>query len=256
MIDTHAHIYDEKFKADFDTIIADCKAVGIHKILMPNCDSGTIAAMLACETAEPDMCLPMMGVHPCYVTDMYAYELQKVEQWWQQRSFCAVGEIGLDYHWDLTYVEEQKAAFHQQIELALQYKKPIVVHSRESTQDCIDIVKPYVAKGLTGVLHCYSGTLDEAQQLIDLNFHLGIGGVLTYKNSGLADIVKQVPQTAIVLETDAPYLAPVPHRGKRNEPAFTAIVAQTLADVWQMSLEEAVAITDANANKLFQLDEF
>jgi TatD DNase family protein len=253
MIDTHAHIYDEKFALDFATQIEACKAVGITKILMPNCDSGTIKAMLACETAEPDFCIAMMGMHPCYVTDMYAYELKKVEEWWQQRSFCAVGEIGLDYHWDLTYVAEQKIAFEHQIELALQYKKPIVVHSRESTQDCIDIVAKYVPRGLTGVFHCYSGTLAEAKQLVDLNFYFGIGGVLTYKNSGLAAIVQELPKELILLETDAPYLAPVPHRGKRNEPAYTAIVAQCLADLWQCDLQTAASITDQNAAQLFDI---
>jgi TatD DNase family protein len=253
MIDTHAHIYDEKFAADLPKMLEDCIQVGISKILMPNCDSGTIKAMLACEQLYPEVCVPMMGVHPCYVTDMYAYELKKVEDWWQQRSFVAVGEIGLDYHWDLTYVAEQKIAFTRQIELALHYNKPIVVHSRESTQDCIDIVKPFVAKGLQGVFHCYSGTVEEAQQLVELGFYFGIGGVLTYKKSGLSEIVKALPKELIVLETDAPYLAPVPHRGKRNEPSFTHLVAQHLADIWQCTLAEAELITDQNAKKLFNL---
>jgi TatD DNase family protein len=253
MIDTHAHIYDEKFTSDLLEVLVQSKANGISKILMPNCDSSTIKGMLAIEQAYPNECFAMMGVHPCYVTDMYAYELAKVEEWWQQRSFVAVGEIGLDYHWDLTYVEEQKVVFTKQIEMALQYKKPIVVHSRESTQDCINIVRPYVAKGLTGVFHCYSGTLDEAHQLVELGFYFGIGGVITYKKSGLAEIVSQLPRELIVLETDAPYLAPVPYRGRRNEPGFTLHVARYLADVWQCTPEKVELITDANAHKLFSL---
>jgi TatD DNase family protein len=254
MIDTHAHVYDEKFKNDFAEMISACRAHGVHQILMPNCDSSTIAPMLACEAAVPEMCIPMLGVHPCYVTDMYEYELNKIEALWATRSFVAVGEIGLDYHWDMTYVQEQKIAFRRQIELALTYKKPICVHSRESTQDCIDIVKSYIAQGLQGVFHCYSGTVQEAHQLLALDFYFGIGGVLTYKNSGLALIVTQLPKDRILLETDAPYLAPVPHRGKRNEPAYTSIVAQHLADIWQMSVEETTTICDANATKLFGLN--
>jgi TatD DNase family protein len=254
LIDTHAHIYDSKFDIDRAIVIANAKAQGISKILMPNCAAETIDNMLACENQYPDYCIAMMGLHPCYVSHTVTQELQIVQDWLAKRQFCAIGEIGLDYYWDTSYVPQQKQAFIAQIEMALEYKLPIVIHSRESTADCIEIIKPYISKGLQGVFHCYSGTILEAHQITDLGFYLGIGGVITYKKSGLDEILKHIDIKHLVLETDAPYLAPVPHRGKRNECAYTTIVAQTLADVKEIPLLELATITSANANKLFALN--
>ncbi len=252
MIDTHAHIYDIKFAEDRKEAVQRAIDIGITKILMPNCAEETIEVMLQCEKDFPEVCVPMMGLHPCYVIDSnLQQELHLVQMWLEKRSFCAIGEIGLDYYWDKTFVEEQKKAFHFQIELALHYKLPIVVHSRESTADCIDVITPYIAKGLKGVLHCYSGTLEEAKQLIDLDFMLGIGGVLTYKKSGLKEVVEQLPLSHLLLETDAPYLAPTPHRGKRNECAYMIEPAQLLADMHQLPLAEIDRITTNNAKQLF-----
>jgi TatD DNase family protein len=253
MIDTHAHIYDIKFAEDRANVIERAAALGIKKILMPNCAEETIEPMLQCEKDFPDICFPMMGLHPCYVIDTNVQqELKLVENYLEKRKFCAVGEIGLDYYWDKTFVEDQKKAFHVQIELALHYNLPIVVHSRESTADCIELISPYIAKGLKGVLHCYSGTLQEAKQLIDLDFMLGIGGVLTYKKSGLHEVVQNLPLSHLLLETDAPYLAPTPHRGKRNECAYMIEPAQLLADMHQLPLLEIDAITTENAMRLFK----
>jgi TatD DNase family protein len=254
MIDTHAHIYDVKFAEDRNEAVQRSVDAGISKILMPNCAAETIDAMLDCEKKYPGICIPMMGLHPCYVSDFtVAQELKIVQDWLAKRSFCAVGEIGLDYYWDKTFIAEQQQAFRTQIELALHYNLPIVVHSRESNDDCIAIVQEYTSKGLRGVFHCFSGTMQQANQLVDIGFYLGIGGVLTYKKSGLSEIISTINPKHLLLETDAPYLAPSPHRGKRNETSFMVHIAQHLADIQQTSLAEIDRITTQNANQLFGL---
>lgn len=252
-IDTHTHLYDEQFDNDREEMISRAIAAGVSKMLLPNCDSSTINAMLQAEHNFPANCFAMMGLHPCYVKENVEEELTKVKSWLRERQFCAVGEIGLDYHWDKTFVDDQKRAFRQQIEWALQYRLPIVIHTRESTKDTLDIVREYANSGLRGVFHCFSGSLETAKQIIDMGFYLGIGGVLTYKNSGLQDVVKKIDLQHIVLETDAPYLTPVPHRGKRNESAYVAIVAEKLAELKQMELDTISRITTANAEELFRV---
>ncbi len=254
LIDTHAHVYDEKFIEDLPNIIANCKQHNVGKILMPNCDSSTINVMHACAEKYPAVCIAMMGLHPCYVQENYVQELTLMEALLNKpNKYCAIGEIGLDYYWDKTFVPEQKKALHRQIEWALHYNLPIVIHSRESTADCIEIIKPYIAKGLKGVFHCFSGTLQEAKTLLACGFYLGIGGVLTYKKSGLQDLVKEISINNLILETDAPYLAPVPYRGKRNEPAYTAIIAQCLAETLELPFNVVEEATTLNAQKLFNL---
>lgn len=231
--------------------IPRCLAAGVTKLYMPNCDSSTIDGMLQMADQWPDNCLPMMGLHPCYVNEGFGKELALVAEWLDKRKFWAVGEIGLDYYWDLTFKEEQKTAFERQIDMALQHNLPIVIHSRESTRDCIDIVRSKQNGKLTGIFHCYSGTLDEANEIIELGLHLGIGGVVTYKNNPLQDVVKAVPLSSIVLETDAPYLAPVPHRGKRNESAYIPVIAEKIAELKGIAIEELAAVTTANAERIF-----
>jgi TatD DNase family protein len=254
IIDSHAHIYSNQFKEDRDAAIKNAVAQGVHKILMPNIDSTYIDRMHQVAADYPGVCIPMMGLHPCYVTEHYEKELAIVAQHLESRKdYCAVGEIGLDYYHDLTFVEQQQKAFVVQMELALQYKLPIVIHSRESTQACIDLVKPFITKGLKGVFHCYSGSLAEAQQIIEMGFYLGIGGVLTYKKAGLDELIKQLPLAHMILETDAPYLAPVPHRGKRNEPAYTALVLNKMAEVLQLPASQIADITTKNCENLFIL---
>ena len=195
----------------------------------------------------------MMGLHPCYVKDTYVSELQLVEEWLGKRKFAAVGEIGLDFYWDKTFVPQQYEAFRKQIELALHYRLPIVIHTRNAMAETIALVKEYAPQGLTGIFHCFSGNYEDAAAIIDMGFYLGIGGVVTYKNSGLAEAIEKIAVKHLVLETDAPYLTPVPFRGKRNESAYLKYVVEKLALIKNVSSEEIAAVTTANAEKIFGL---
>lgn len=251
-VDTHTHLYNEQLTADPQQITRAIEA-GVTKMYMPNCDSTTIEGMLAIEAAYPQNCFPMMGLHPVYVKENYKEELAIVEDWLAKRKFAGVGEIGLDYYWDKTFVPQQKEAFEQQIDWALQYDLPIIIHSRESTADCIEIVRKKQNGQLRGIFHCFSGTLEEAKQIQELGFYLGIGGVVTFKKSTLPEIVREMPLETLVLETDAPYLAPVPYRGKRNESSYTPLIAMTIATVKQVGLDEISAITNKNAEKIFSM---
>lgn len=253
LVDTHAHIYSDEFDADRPGIMEKAALAGVEKILMPGIDSSAHAAMLKLEEEYPGRCIAMMGLHPVYVKDNYEEELALVESWLAKRKFVAIGEIGLDFYWDLTFKEQQYKAFHRQVELALQYKLPIVIHSRNSIDESIALVKEHQDGNLKGVFHCFSGNADQASQVIELGFYLGIGGVLTFKNAGLDKVMEGTGLESVVLETDAPYLAPVPFRGKRNEPAYTSLVAQKLADIKKLPLEEIATITTANAQELFGL---
>lgn len=250
-IDTHTHLYDEQFDSDRKTSIQQAIDQGVEKMYLPNCDSSTIEGMLEVEKAFPSHCFAMMGLHPCYVKENVHDELAMMEAWLTKRTFSAIGEIGLDYHWDKTYINEQKKAFRTQIEWSLQYNRPIVIHTREATKDTIEIVKEYAPKGVRGVFHCFSGSVETAHQIIDLGFYLGIGGVLTYKNAGLQEVVQLIDLKHIVLETDAPYLSPVPHRGKRNESSYTLFIAEKLANLKGIDLTTVASITTENALKLF-----
>src|SRR5690606_14234317 len=198
------------------------------------------APMMRLAEAQPGYCIPMMGIHPCYIKENFEEELAIAYDWLQKESFAAVGEIGLDYHWDTTYVPQQKEAFHRQIEWALEKDLPIVIHSRSATQDCIDIVKEHQNGKLRGIFHCFGDGLEVARQIIDLGFLMGIGGVVTFKNSGLAAVVKEIDLAHLVLETDAPYLAPVPFRGKRNESGYLSYVAEKIAELKGISIDEVV----------------
>lgn len=250
-IDTHTHLYDEQFADELDAMIQRAVDARVEELYMPNCDSTTIAGMLEIENKWKDHCFPMIGLHPVYVKENYKEELDIVKGWLQKRTFYAVGEIGLDKYWDLTFLEQQKEAFALQIDWALEYKIPIVIHSRESTQECIDIVRAKQNGELKGIFHCFSGTLDEAQQIVELGLLLGIGGVVTYKKSTLPDIIQAIDLKHIVLETDSPYLAPVPYRGKRNESSYIPLIAQKVAEIKGIPVEEVAAVTSANAEKNF-----
>ncbi len=251
LIDTHTHLYLPEFKADIEEVLARAKAAGVTKFYLPNIDSSSITDLLELEKNHPDSCIAMMGLHPCSVIENYKDELKLVNEWLSKRSFVAVGEIGLDYYWDKSFIPQQKEAFSVQIDWALHYDIPIVIHSRNSMQDCIDIVKQKQNGKLKGIFHCFSGTLDEAKQIMDLNFLIGIGGVVTYKKAGLAELLKDIPIANLVLETDAPYLTPVPFRGKRNEPSYLTYVVEKIAEAKSMSVEEVVIGTSENALKLF-----
>ena len=193
----------------------------------------------------------MMGLHPCSVKENYKEELGMVFTWLQKRKFAAVGEIGLDFYWDKTFTEQQYQSFHQQVEWALQFGLPVVLHTRDAIQQAIDVIKEYAGKGLRGIFHCFSGTLQNAFDVIDTGFYLGIGGVITYKNSGLAEVIKEIDLEHIVLETDSPYLTPVPFRGKRNESSYLKYVVQKIAEVKNISVEEVAEITTQNAQNIF-----
>lgn len=251
MIETHAHLYDEQFEQDIEQVIERAGAAGVTKAYLPNCDSGTIDQMMRLVDRYPEFCIPMMGIHPCYIKEDFEQELAIAYDWLSKGQFAAIGEIGLDYHWDLTYVSQQKAAFERQIDWALELDLPIIIHSRNATQDCIDIVKAKQNGKLRGIFHCFGDGVDLAQQVIDLGFLMGIGGVVTFKNSGLAEVLQAIDLKYLVLETDAPYLAPVPKRGKRNETAYLAYVVDKIAEIKQVSKEEVIRITTENAVKLF-----
>jgi TatD DNase family protein len=252
-IDTHAHLYDEQFIEDIDSVLLKSLEQGVNKIFMPNCDLSTLQPMLDLASAHPNSCFPMLGLHPCYVKEDVQQVLENMQTYLtNENRFSAIGEIGLDYYWDKTFVVNQKMAFELQIDWALQYALPIVVHSRESTQDCIQIIAKKQQGNLMGIFHCFSGTLEEAKQLIDLGFHLGIGGVLTFKNAELKNIIKEIDLKYLVLETDAPYLAPVPHRGKRNEPAYIPLIASVMAEIKQVSISEIATQTSYTANQIFK----
>lgn len=251
IIDTHTHLYLEDFKVDIDEVLQKAAAEGVEQFYLPNIDSTSIDDLLNLADRYPGKCIPMMGLHPCYVKENVAEELQLVQHWLQKRPFAAVGEIGLDYYWDKTFVPQQKEAFRQQINLALELNLPIVIHSRESMQDCIDIVKEYQNGMLRGIFHCFGGSVKEAKQIIDLGFLMGIGGVVTYKKSGLAEVLRHIPMEYLVVETDAPYLTPVPFRGKRNEPSYLKFIVDKMAEIMETSAEEIAAQTTANAQKLF-----
>lgn len=251
IIDTHTHLYLEEFKADIEEVLQKAAGEGVEQFYLPNVDSTSIDDLLNLADRHPGKCVAMMGLHPCYVKENVADELKLVQDWLQKRSFAAVGEIGLDYYWDKTFVPQQKDAFRKQINWALELNLPIVIHSRESMQDCIDIVKEYQNGKLRGIFHCFGGSMEEAKQIIDLGFLMGIGGVVTYKKSGLTDVLPHIPLQHLVVETDAPYLSPVPFRGKRNEPSYLKFIVEKMAELMQTTAEEIAAQTTANAQKLF-----
>ncbi|MGZ3957749.1 MAG: TatD family hydrolase [Flavisolibacter sp.] len=250
LIDSHAHIYLPEFDQDRADCLERAKLMGIQKILMPAIDGSTHGALLEVEKENPS-CLAMMGLHPCYVKENYQEELALVETYLKERPFIAIGEIGLDFYWDKTFTDQQYAAFHAQIRLALAYQLPIAIHSREATDECIEVIQQYPA--LTGVFHCFSGSYEQAMKIMAADFYLGIGGVVTFKNAGLDKIVEKLGMDRLILETDAPYLAPVPHRGKRNEPAYTSLVADKISALTGLSPDQVAEITTENCKKLFKL---
>ena len=250
MIETHAHIYDEAFVADRGEILNRAFEQGILEIWMPNCNSETIEGMMDLATKYPNKCLPMMGLHPCYVKEDFEKELYIVEDWLNKEKFIAIGEIGMDLFWDKTFVKQQEEAFLIQCVLAKKYNLWIDIHSRNAFWETVALIEKNADPRLKGIFHCFTGTLEEAQKAIELNFLIGVGGVVTFKNGGLDKILPHVDLKHIVLETDAPYLAPAPYRGKRNEPVYLQIIAQKVADMMQISVETVIKQTSLNAQKL------
>ena len=251
LIDTHCHLYLDEFKLDIHDVIEKAKNAGVTKFFLPAIDSEVIGDMLALEAAFPAEFFAMMGLHPCSVKENYKDELKIAEGWLNKRKFAAIGEIGLDFYWDKTFVTQQYDAFETQMQWALERRLPIVIHTRNAMQETIDFVKPFAAKGLTGIFHCFGGTYENAKEIIDMQFLLGIGGVLTYKKSGLQEVLTKIDLEHIVLETDAPYLTPVPYRGKRNESSYLEFVVSKLAEIKNIPIGEVAAITTATAEKIF-----
>jgi TatD DNase family protein len=250
--DTHTHLYLQEFTEDRKQVIQNALDAGVEKFFLPNIDSTSIEAMLKLEEEFPGKCYPMMGLHPCSVKGNYNEELELVEQHLNSRKYYAVGEIGIDLYWDKTFIEEQKEAFRFQIKLAKKHKLPIVIHLRNAFEETFSIVEEENDADLKGIFHCFTGSIEEARKIISLGgFKLGIGGVVTFKNSGLEAVLKQVDPKHLVLETDAPYLAPVPHRGKRNESAYIKIIAEKLAEIYGLPLNEVAEITTAAAKEIY-----
>jgi TatD DNase family protein len=252
MIDTHSHIYSNEFDADIVETIARAKAAGVEKIILPNIDSDSIDRMLRLEAQQPDFCFAAMGLHPTSVKENYHSELKIIENQLAKRKFVAVGEIGIDLYWDKTFEREQIKAFQMQCEWALQYDLPVIIHLRNSFAETMNALAPFRDKGLCGVFHSFGGTTDEAREILRFgNFLLGINGIVTFKNSTLPDVLRQIPLQHIITETDSPYLAPTPHRGKRNETAYIALVIKKLAEIYQLPEKEIDEATTQNAEKLF-----
>lgn len=253
MIDTHAHLYLEDFKSDLKSVVDNSKAKGITTALMPNLEIGTIESMISVETQFPEFCRSMIGLHPCYINREYKIQLAKVRPWLDKHKFVAIGEIGIDLYHSTEFYEEQIKTLEEQLNWAKEYNLPVSIHSRNSLIETINILKKHQNGNLNGVIHCFSGNLEESKKILDLGFKLGIGGVVTFKNSSLKEVIQQTDLKDIVLETDAPYLAPTPFRGKRNEPSYIYNIAQTLASIKEADLETISRITTESTKKLFKL---
>jgi TatD DNase family protein len=250
-VDTHAHVYLEEFALDREDMLRRASDANVSKVFMPNVDHTSIDSMLEVEDRHKEQCVAMMGLHPCYVKKDFQRELYLVEEWLSKKKFAAVGEIGTDLYWDKTFWEQQKEAFVIQLNWAVKYKLPAVIHCRESIDETIALVEGLADKDLRGVFHCFTGNVDQAKKIIALGFHLGIGGVSTFKKGGLDNVLPEIAIEHLVLETDSPYLAPVPHRGKRNEPSYIPLVASRLSELMKINVDEVRKQTTANAMKLF-----
>ena len=249
-VDTHTHIYLPEFDDDRDIIMQNANEANVEITIMPAIDSGTHEKMFQVESTYSN-CYSMMGLHPCSVNADFENELGVVNQYLNVRKFVAIGEIGLDFYWDKTFTSQQYEAFRKQIQIALTYDLPVVIHSRNAIDECVDVISEY--RNVKGVFHCFSGTEQQATRIMRLNFMLGIGGVVTFKNAGLDRVIQKVGLANVILETDAPYLAPVPFRGKRNEPAYTKLVAERLSSICSLPIEKIAELTTENARNLFKL---
>ena len=253
LIDTHSHIYSEVFDEDIAEVIQRAKDANVGQIFLPNIDSESIEPMFKLVKAYPDFCLPMMGLHPTSVKENYEDELAICKKWLDKEKFIAIGEIGIDLYWDKVFLKEQQFVFDQQIKWAIQRELPVVIHARESFSEIFEILDSFKNQNLKGVFHSFTGNLEQANKAIDMGFLLGLNGILTFKNAGLDKVVKEIDTKYLILETDSPYLAPTPKRGKRNESAYVALVAEKLAEIHNLSLEEVTKITSQNAQRLFSV---
>ena len=254
MIDTHSHIYGPEYDEDRELVVRRAQQAGVERIFLPNINEASIAPMLSLCHSFPGYCYPMMGLHPEDVAEDYLQVLGRMEELLKDSShpYIAIGEVGLDFYWDVSLSKQQIDAFGRQIEWAVQYNLPLMIHSRNAHAELVQTIRSYVSEGLSGVFHCFGGTLDEAQELLSFdNFVLGIGGVSTFKKSPLPQVLQSVPLQRIVLETDSPYLSPVPYRGKRNESSYVVEVMRKVAEIYNVTSEEVEKITNANVKRIF-----
>lgn len=250
-VDTHSHIYSEEFSSDRDEVVARAIKAGINKIVLPNIDSSTIKPMLDLADSDSGLFMPLIGLHPTSVKEDFRKELQIMEYWFNKRIFSGIGEIGIDLYWDKTFINEQVEAFTIQISWAKKAGIPVVIHVRDSFPEVMAVLEQEKNELLTGVFHSFTGNIDQAAQVIDLGFKIGIGGIVTFRNSGMDKVVQQIDIKHILLETDSPWLAPVPHRGRRNESAYITAVAAKIASLHETSIEDVARITTQNAQQLF-----
>lgn len=251
LTDTHIHLYSEDFKEDREELIKNAKEVGVSRFFLPAIDSEYVASMYELEKAFPAHIFLMAGLHPTHVKENYEEELLFLENQLKERSFYGIGEIGIDLYWDKSTLAIQQDAFKRQIRLAKQYKLPIVIHCRDAFDEVFEILGSEKGEDLFGIFHCFTGNLEQAQKALTYNMKLGIGGVVTFKNGGLDKFLKEIPISEIVLETDGPYLAPTPFRGKRNVPAYLRNIAEKVASIYEISLEEVAEVTTRNSKDIF-----
>lgn len=252
LTDTHTHLYSSQFDEDRNDVIANCIEKGISRLFLPGIDSESIDGMLELEKTFPNNCYAMMGLHPCSVKENYKDELEIVKQWLNKRKFCAIGEIGIDLYWDKSTLPIQQDAFRTQIKWAKERNMPFVIHCRDAFNEIFEIMDELNDENMRGIFHCFTGSLEQANHIINYGgFKLGIGGVVTFKNAGLDKVVEQVDMRHLVLETDSPYLAPTPYRGKRNESTYLINIADKISDLHQVSIEKVAEITTANSKEVF-----
>jgi TatD DNase family protein len=253
LIDTHTHIYLQEFDADRDEVINRSVQNGVVKLLMPNIDIDSVSLMLAVENRYPGICYPMIGLHPTSVKEDFESQLDQLENLKVDHKFCAIGEIGIDLYWDKGHLNEQIIVFKRQVTFALQKGLPVVIHSRDSFPEVFKALEEFKGSGLKGVFHAFTGSLEDAEKVIGMGFKLGIGGIITFKNSGLDEVVRQLGPENLILETDSPYLAPVPYRGKRNESSYLCLINNKIAEIFAMTGEETASITWTKSVQLFGL---
>ncbi|MGV8136326.1 MAG: TatD family hydrolase [Mangrovibacterium sp.] len=253
LVDTHSHIYSEDFNNDLEEVIQRAFENDVRKIVLPNIDSSSVKKMLNLADKYPQICYPLIGLHPTSVNEDYEEELELIEFWIGKRKFYGIGEVGIDLYWDKTFIGEQTNAFRRQVVLAKKYGLPVVVHVRESFDEVYAVLQDEKDDSLKGVFHSFTGTAEQARLITDLGFKLGINGIITFKNNGLDQVIPKIDPSHILLETDSPYLTPVPFRGKRNESSYLVYVAQKVAEIYQLSVAELTRITAKNAENLFKI---
>jgi TatD DNase family protein len=253
LVDTHTHLYLDDYDTDWRQVVDSAIESGVKYMLLPRIDSETFEDQKKLSELYPDNCLSMVGLHPTSVNADYEKELEIIEKELQSAKYIAIGEIGMDLYWDKTFEEQQTLSFRKQLQWAKEFKLPVSIHMRDSFDEIYRIVKEENTESLTGIFHCFTGTPEESEKIIELGFKMGLGGILTFKNAGLAEVVKNIPMEHLVLETDAPFLSPVPFRGKRNESKYLVHIAEKLADIKGLSLKEVAEVTTANAASIFKL---